>query len=378
MRVLELFSGIGGMHYALRALLNSNKSDIKAEITAVENNQNANEVYSFNFGIEPICKNVESLPRSYFDASKFDLLLMSPPCQPFTRLGAGKSEGDMRCEAFLFIIECLELSENPINLILLENVQGFEKSTPRNALIELLLKKGFDLQEFILTPFQFGIPNSRPRYYLIAKMASELSRNGVIHQLQNGPIQEFGDTVKTSVYENEDESKLLHQWEEQYHQCHSACDYYHPKVKAIRNFLKVLPAESYEADICENVGEKSHPFPIDFENLENYKINNDDLISKFHICEIFSFESSCFTKGYPKCLGKSGSILRIKKSEENDDFMHRYFTEYEISSLLGFPIDFKFPDKINLKQRYAMLGNSLCVPVVTHLLDLLIDLNKFL
>ena len=55
---------------------------------------------------------------------------------------------------------------------LLENVKGFEESVAHDILIETLNKYSYNFQEFLLSPSDFGIPNSRLRYYIIAKQES--------------------------------------------------------------------------------------------------------------------------------------------------------------------------------------------------------------
>lgn len=55
---------------------------------------------------------------------------------------------------------------------LLENVKGFEGSVAHDILIETLKKCSYNFQEFLLSPANFGIPNSRLRYYVIAKLES--------------------------------------------------------------------------------------------------------------------------------------------------------------------------------------------------------------
>lgn len=44
-----------------------------------------------------------------------------------------------------------------------------ENSTTRQTLLALLRELGYVTLELLLTPLQFGIPNSRLRYYLLAK-----------------------------------------------------------------------------------------------------------------------------------------------------------------------------------------------------------------
>lgn len=92
---------------------------------------------------------------------------MSPPCQPFTRNGLQKDIQDPRTASFIHVLEILPQLD--IENILVENVKGFENSQMRNMLIRALINSDFNYQEFILSPNQFGIPNSRKRYYCLAK-----------------------------------------------------------------------------------------------------------------------------------------------------------------------------------------------------------------
>ena len=47
------------------------------------------------------------------------------------------------------------------------NFLGFENSEARNLMIETFDKIDFEYQEFLISPTQIGIPNSRLRYYAI-------------------------------------------------------------------------------------------------------------------------------------------------------------------------------------------------------------------
>lgn len=62
----------------------------------------------------------------------------------------------------------------------------------------------------------------------------------------------------------------------------------------------------------------------------------------------------------PKNKGKTSSLK---------EQCLRYFTPREVANLHSFPKDFQFPKHISLRQRYAMLGNSLSVAVVAPLLQ---------
>lgn len=51
----------------------------------------------------------------------------------------------------------------------------------------------------------------------------------------------------------------------------------------------------------------------------------------------------------------------------------RYFTPREVARLHSFPAQFSFPPNVSLRQKYALLGNSLNVSVVAKLLCELIQ-----
>jgi tRNA (cytosine38-C5)-methyltransferase len=101
---------------------------------------------------------------------------MSPPCQPFTRNGNFKDTEDRRSDAFHIVCSIIEDRSLPkLEFILMENVMGFEKSQMRNVFIDSLGAGGFHFQEFIISPTQVGVANTRHRYYCIARRNKEFS-----------------------------------------------------------------------------------------------------------------------------------------------------------------------------------------------------------
>ncbi|RUS32285.1 S-adenosyl-L-methionine-dependent methyltransferase, partial [Jimgerdemannia flammicorona] len=131
----------------------------------------------------------------------------------------------------------------------------------------------------------------------------------------------------------------------------------------------------------------------------------------FDIVKPPSRRSCCFTKGYHHYVEATGSILQMAEDldtattfniydtllqrqattflvsepspassspppPEAVALLHtlrlRYFTPREVANLMGFPPEFGFPESINLKQRYRVLGNSISVRVVAELMRYLI------
>lgn len=138
-------------------------------LAAVDINENANATYFHNFP-EDRClnKNIQKLGLKEFQQA--NCLLMSPPCQPFTRNGTFKDTEDRRSDAFHSICTLIKDGSFPLlSYIMMENVMGFEKSQMRNIFTDALQTAGFHFQEFNISPTQVGVANTRHRYYCIAR-----------------------------------------------------------------------------------------------------------------------------------------------------------------------------------------------------------------
>ncbi|XP_052221086.1 tRNA (cytosine(38)-C(5))-methyltransferase-like isoform X2 [Dreissena polymorpha] len=142
LRVLELYSGIGGMHFALK------ESELNYEVVmAMDVNVNANAVYSHNFPETKVdSSSIEALSVKRFSQLQIDMVLMSPPCQPFTRVGKQQDTGDVRTKSFLHVLDLLSKVEHPPTYILVENVKGFDCSESRDVLIETLKCRDYHYQ----------------------------------------------------------------------------------------------------------------------------------------------------------------------------------------------------------------------------------------
>ncbi|XP_022105921.1 tRNA (cytosine-5-)-methyltransferase-like isoform X2 [Acanthaster planci] len=114
-------------------------------------------------------RNIQSITVEEFNELDADIFLVSPPCQPFTRVGLKGDLQDPRTQSFLHLLQTLPRLARMPSYILVENVQGFEGSNTRAQLVKILENCCYDHQEFLLSPTHFGIPNQRLRYFLVAK-----------------------------------------------------------------------------------------------------------------------------------------------------------------------------------------------------------------
>ncbi|OTF69130.1 DNA (cytosine-5)-methyltransferase-like protein, partial [Euroglyphus maynei] len=156
-------------------------------LTAIDINTSANKVYRLNHNFNKDCKllecNIESLTSLDFDRMNLDLLTMSPPCQPFSRLGNQLDLQDSRSSSFKHLMQLFPSMRNKPRFVMLENVKGFETSNAHQLLISTLRDCKYRIREFLLSPDQFGVPNSRLRYYLLAIHQPEKFRGDEINEI---------------------------------------------------------------------------------------------------------------------------------------------------------------------------------------------------
>ncbi|XP_019424700.1 PREDICTED: tRNA (cytosine-5-)-methyltransferase isoform X1 [Lupinus angustifolius] len=358
-RVLEFYSGIGGMRYSLM------KAGVNAQVMeAFEINDIANDVYQFNFRHRPYQGNIQSLTAADLDKYAADAWLLSPPCQPYTRQGLQKDTGDARAFSFLQILELIPFLLQPPSMLFVENVVGFETSDTHAKLIEILGKTNFITQEFILSPLQFGIPYSRPRYFCLAKRKPSSFVNEVWNsQLIQSPrplFEPFDTVANDGDLSQEDGLKLF-----------QSC-------QPIENFLE-LKNTGNDIDVESVTSVTGLSNDVECDSLDQYYVPSS-LVERWgsamDVVYLDSKRCCCFTKSYYRYVKGTGSLLATVEPKKRDkaslkEQRLRYFTPREVANLHSFPEDFEFPEHISLRQRYALLGNSLSIAVVAPLLNYL-------
>ncbi|KAG8812232.1 hypothetical protein FRC17_002128 [Serendipita sp. 399] len=141
---------------------------------SIDWDQSAAAVYEKNYRMKTLQKDISKLTVEDLEPFQANMWLASPACQPYTVLGLQKQETDPRAQSFLHLMTnvlptLVDRGSNP-DYLLVENVSGFETSTTRTMVLNLLQSLGYSTVEFLLTPKQYGIPNSRLRYYLVARI----------------------------------------------------------------------------------------------------------------------------------------------------------------------------------------------------------------
>ncbi|KJA23546.1 hypothetical protein HYPSUDRAFT_137529 [Hypholoma sublateritium FD-334 SS-4] len=378
-RALEFYSGIGGLHLAL------SRSTVDGEVIgAFDWDQTACAVYSLNHGKNIVHKiDISTLSAPALAAYDATLWLLSPACQPYTVLNPNaKGAADPRAHSFLHLVqnvlpELARSNQHPHRLII-ENVAGFEDSSTRQILVSTLRTIGYRIVELLLTPLQFGIPNSRLRYYLLAKTAP-LCFAHVLTDSSGGEdriwrqIPGVGLPWTDPRFEDASDTSGM--------------------VAQLRVYL--------------DTGDEEHYL--------KHKIS-DRILQKwgrlFDIVKPSSRRTCCFTRGYTQLVERAGSILQENEDLDTtsvfDTFLQaqslgdstaaslleplrlRYFSPSELLRIFAFNTSrdesvpesmvstngievrqLTWPNTVSTKSRYKLIGNSVNVHVVQQLIEYL-------
>ncbi len=325
-RLLELYCGIGGCAAAL------GDTSAARVVAAVDVNRVALSVYRHNFPHPARASLVESVPADQLRQWDADLWWMSPPCQPFTRRGLRRDLDDPRAETLLAVLD--RVTEVRPTYLGFENVPGFQGSGGHRRLLATLERAGYrSIVERLLCPTDFGIPNRRRRYYLVASRGSLLTPPprprpaGVkLAPHEPGPAaQVHGPTHPYSNAGPRDPSLRLGS-----------------SAGLLDRYLDPEPDPTLE---------------VAPELLEPFRGVHDVLRA-----DEPAAVTSCFTSAYGRSIVRSGSYLATRRGL-------RRFSPTEILRLLGFPAGYRLPADLPLKNAWRLAGNSLSVTVMRAVLS---------
>ena len=155
---IDLFSGIGGFHYALKQC--GGECVLASEI-----DETACETYKINHGITPvgdICNiSADEIP-------KFDLLCAGFPCQSFSNIGQKGGLNDPRGALIYQVMRILD--ECKPKAFILENVKGLRthnKGETFQIIENGLHECGYIIKSAVLEAKDYGVPQIRKRLFIV-------------------------------------------------------------------------------------------------------------------------------------------------------------------------------------------------------------------
>jgi DNA-cytosine methyltransferase len=306
---IEFFSGIGGFAAVAAG------AGIEV-VQAFDQDRSANVIYAANFSRNPDSTNLDSIkgPR----IANADLWWLSPPCTPYTTRGAQKDLADSRAASLVNLLNLV--GQCKPTTIVIENVVGFLQSDAHRLTERILKEHDYLIHTLMLCSSDFNVPMRRPRVFLYA-------------------VQ-----MPSSQEKWRDKASALKEIAKQY-------------AQSVKPDLK---RSDTNMALCDFIRDRNAPdLQVDSDQVERYKWCMDIVDANEVGRNVI-----CFTSGYGQFFRSSGSFLQV------DEFTVRRFSPREILSLLGFHEHFVLPDSINLQKQWKLVGNSLDLRCVQHVLSL--------
>ena len=195
MRVVDLFSGCGGMSLGFKEA----GFDI---VGAFDNWDAAVEIYKANFK-HPIYK-ADLSNADYIQTIKElnpDLIVGGPPCQDYSI--AGKREMGKRANLTIKFGEIV--SQVKPTCVVFENVYNIERFPTLPQLKNILMNAGYGISTKVLDASLCGVPQKRKRFFLVGKLnaINGFFDDAFVANMSNAPMtvrDYLGDTLQTQFY----------------------------------------------------------------------------------------------------------------------------------------------------------------------------------
>ena len=141
---------------------------------ACEKNLTCRKVITHGFSPEIVYPDI--LDRDVSSTPKVNLYIFGFPCQPYSRAGQQHGINDARAKLLVHNLRYI-LTHLPI-VVLAENVAAFADNIKHNAtrqvLVSTLERAGYEVREAIHNTRNWGIPQQRCRWYLLAILSSHV------------------------------------------------------------------------------------------------------------------------------------------------------------------------------------------------------------
>lgn len=292
------------------------------------------ETYKLNYEIDDkdFYQDIRFLDGSIYKG-QVDLLVGGSPCQSFSIIGKRGGFNDTR--GTLFYEYARIVKETQPKAFIFENVRGMLNhdggktwETVQNTFKELNYKIFIRKDNPILNAKNYGIPQNRPRLFVIG------IRNDLNTTTFKFPKEiELTTTVRDYLDKNVDSKYYLGQKGFEF----VTNPKYKNRAQINSNIMQCQKANQQFNWNGEFVF-------IPFEEVKN----NEDILSKAYVSEYKGIKGVC-----------------------------RKLTPEECVRLMGFSNKFKFPEKMNDKDKYRQAGNSIVVNIFEKILPNLIGTGVF-
>ena len=188
-----MFAGLGGFHLALSRLGHEC-------VFASEIQPKLRKLYKKNFPGVPIEGDITKIAAE--DIPPHEILCGGFPCQPFSFSGKKQGFEDELGRGNLFDEICRILRYHHPQYIFLENVSalpGHDGGRTWSIIRQKLDALGYDIRARVYSPHEFGIPQHRPRFYIVGLLRNEQGISGMHKFHFQRPQADMVSDVRTIV-----------------------------------------------------------------------------------------------------------------------------------------------------------------------------------
>lgn len=196
MRIIDLFSGCGGMSLGF---MNSGFE----VIAAFDNWNTAKEIYELNFNHPfhsiDLMNDTADQEISKLD---FDMIIGGPPCQDFS-IASDRNDKGHRANMTIRFAELVV--KNRPTWFVMENVYNITRSKVLPEAISILKQGGYGLTCEVLDASYLGVPQARKRFFMIGKIGAndDFIRDELLENQSDNPLtikEYFGNELDLEFY----------------------------------------------------------------------------------------------------------------------------------------------------------------------------------
>lgn len=365
-KTIDLCAGIGGIRKGFE-LTNRCENVISCEI-----DKYACKTYEHIFGENPMADITSEEFKYKVENTKYDILAAGFPCQAFSR--AGNQQGfldEVRGTIFFDIADILKRTRP--KAFLLENVDNLlshKKGETFKTILEVLINDleyevigttkdligniQFDRSSFIRNSKNFGIPQNRPRVYIIG-----FDKKRYRESMNDIPQRSLPEKREKKIYK--DLNELIEYKSEK-------------KYYLSQGYLDTLKKHK------EHHSKKGNGFGYEIVNQKD----KSELYSNAILATGGSGKERNLIYDYQEGIG--GQKYGAKKTPLNSEGI-RMMTPREWGKLQGFinyafienGVDkFSFPKGISETQQYKQFGNSVTIPVIEEMAKYIVKTLDYL
>ena len=277
MRVIDLFSGCGGMSLGFQ------NAGFQI-VAAYDNWQSAIDIYRRNFQHPIFKKNLATedvVPE--LKGYSPDMIIGGPPCQDFSIAGKREFRGE---RANLTLKFGQIVSEVNPQWFVMENVYNIEKSPVFEEVLSLFQSVGYGITKHVWDASYMGVPQMRRRYFVIGKLGE--SDDFLLERLLSGLSKERM-TVRHYFKENPIDAEYIYQ---------------HPRTYKRRAIFSV-------DEPLSTIRSVNRPIP------SNYVIHPADKTSDLTKVHVLTTKERSYIQSFPESFEFIGTTSAIEQAIGN-------------------------------------------------------------